>query len=64
MGRLAMTPSIVTGLVRGDRAERAKTAWRPMDPGPKSAPPGIEETKRPGHGGRKTKDAPVAVAIE
>lgn len=34
MGRLAMTPSIVTGLARGDRAERAKTAWRPMDPGP------------------------------
>ena len=26
MGRLAMTPSIVTGLARGDRAERAKTA--------------------------------------
>ena len=32
--------------------------------GPQLAPPGIEETKRPGHGGRKTKDAPVAVAIE
>jgi hypothetical protein len=34
MGRLAMTPSIVPGLARGDRAEQAKTAWRPMDPGP------------------------------